>query len=196
MALHLGCSSISTDFHELHYETQIQASLCIGTSPWLMNTDLQLMDTLSHLSQSTWLWKQPPPWGKYVILQLVSLLLIDSHEPLKPYYSSLKIGKAETKTFVSSESRTTLMLTLPDVVFASCKQLKRSMVVKGVRGQGLKQELDTWHLPVPFVKRLAHRQEVHSEHACWALCSKPFGSDSCHNKYHNWADILAWQGLS
>lgn len=79
----------------------------------------------------------------HVILQLVSLLLIDSHEPLKPYYSSLKIGKAETKTFVSSESRTTLMLTLPDVVFASCKQLKRSMVVKGVRGQGLKQELDT-----------------------------------------------------
>lgn len=192
MALHLGRSSISTDFHELHYET-----LCTRTSPWLVNTDLQLMDALSHLSQSTWLWGAATTLKKvHVILQLVPPLLIDSHKPLKPYYSSLKTGKAETKTFFSSESRTALMLTLPDVVFASCKQLKRSMVVKGGRGQGLKQERDRWHLPVRFVKRLAHRQEVQSERACWVLCSKLFRSDSCHNKYRNWADILAWQGLS
>lgn len=121
MALHLGCSSISTDFHELHYETQVQSSLCTRTSLWLLNTDLQPMDALSHISQSTWLWGAATTSREvHLILQLVPTLLIDSHESLKPCYSSLKIRNAETKTFISSKSRITLMLTLFDVVFAGC----------------------------------------------------------------------------
>lgn len=88
------------------------------------------------------------------------------------------------------------MLTMPDMVFASCWT---AAVIQGGqrgRGQAVKQELDIWHLPVLFVQRLAHRQELLSEHAGRILCSEPFWPGSHDNKYRNQADILARQDLS
>lgn len=197
MALHLGCGSISTDFHELHYETQVRGCLCTRTGPCFLSTDLRLTAAFGHLSCSTRLQGAATTLKKvYLILQLVPPLLTDSHEPAKPRWSSLKIGKAETKTFISSRSRTTPMLTLPDMGFASCWA---AVVIPGGqrgRGQAVKQELDIWHSPVLLAKLLGHGQELLSEHAGRILCSKPFWPGSRDNKHRNQADILARQDLS
>lgn len=78
MALYLGCCSISTDFHELHCETHVQSSLCTGTSLSLLNGDLQLVDPLSQLFQSMWLWGATTLREVQLILHIVPPLLLEA----------------------------------------------------------------------------------------------------------------------